>query len=184
MHVADLAVGTSGAGLSRSRQLLCGVYALVGFVALVGTWSQNVAYVRAEEGAVVGFAMATARFWPETFATPASTSITVDLGLLCLALFALMIIESRRLGIRFVWLYILLGLLVAISVTCPLFLIARERRLAARGEATANLGMTRLDVLGLIVLGAGWARSRCGRWYDSHRASFGSTARNQAGEHS
>jgi len=103
MHVADLAVGTSAAGLPRSRQLLCGGYALIALVALVGTWSQNVAYFRPEEGAILGFGLATARFWPETFATPASTSITVDLGLLLLPLFTLMIIESRRLAIRFVW---------------------------------------------------------------------------------
>ena len=43
-----------------------------------------------------------------------------------------MVIESRRLDIRFPWLYVVFGLLVAISVTFPLFLIARERRLDAR----------------------------------------------------
>ena len=48
----------------------------------------------------------------------------------------------------------MLGLLVAISVTGPLFLIARERRLAARGEATADLGITRADAVGLIAVGA------------------------------
>jgi len=47
-----------------------------------------------------------------------------------------------------------LGLLVAISVTCPLFLIARERRRAASGEATADLGLTSADALGLITVGA------------------------------
>jgi uncharacterized protein DUF2834 len=40
-----------------------------------------------------------------------------DLGLLLLPLFTLMIIESRRLAIRFVWVDIVLGLLVAITVT-------------------------------------------------------------------
>ena len=154
MAVAEVVAGTSGAGLPRSRQLLCGFYAVVALVALAGTWSQNVSYFRPQDGLILGFVLATARFWPETLATPASTSITVDLGLLCLALFALMIIESRRLAIRFVWIYIVLGLLVAISVTGPLFLIARERRLAARGEATADLGITRADAVGLIAVGA------------------------------
>ena len=154
MHVAEVAATPSGTGLPRSRQLLCGVYAAVALAALAGTWSQNLSYFRPEDGFLLGFVRATARFWPETLATPASTSITVDLGLLLLPLFALMIIESRRLAIRFVWVYIVLGLRVAISVTCPLFLIARERRLAARGEATADLAMTRADVLGLISVGA------------------------------
>src|SRR5262245_25303168 len=154
MQIADPAVATAAVDLPRSRKVLCGVYAAVAVVALAGTWTQNVAYFHAEDGLALGFALATARFWPETFATPASTSITVDLGLLCLSLFALMIIESRRLGIRFVRVYIVLGLLVAISVTCPLFLIARERRLAARGEAAADLGITRADLVGLIALSA------------------------------
>ena len=136
--------------MPRSRRILCLVYAAIAFLALVGTWHQNLSYLRSDEGWLVGFAMATGRFWPATLATPASTSITVDLGLLLLPLFALMVIESRRLAIRFVWLYLILGVLVAISVTLPLFLIARERRLAARGEASEELGLTRPDALALF----------------------------------
>ena len=139
--------------MSRSRQILCALYAATALVALAGTWHQNLAYFRAGEGAG-GFAQATARFWPETFATPASTSITVDLGLLLVPLCVLMVIEARRLAIRFVWLYVLGGLLIAISVTFPLFLIARERRIAARGEGAAPLALAPLDVLGLAALGA------------------------------
>jgi hypothetical protein len=134
--------------------VLCWFYAAIAFAALVGTWHQNLAYFRPDEG-MLGFGLATGRFWPETLATPASTSVTVDLGLLLVALFTLMVIESRRLGIPFVWIYIVLGMLVAISVTFPLFLIARERRLAARGEGAAGLGITLVDGLGLVALGAG-----------------------------
>lgn len=140
--------------MPRSRLILCLVYAAVALLALVGTWHQNLSYFHPNEGWLVGFALATGRFWLETLATPASTSITVDLGLLLLPLCALMVFESRRLGIRFVWLYIVLGVLVAISVTFPLFLIARERRLAARGEASEGLELTRPDTLALLGLGA------------------------------
>jgi hypothetical protein len=140
--------------MPRSRQLLCWVYAAVSLVALVGTWYQNLWYFRRDEGWVLGFALATGRFWSETLVTPASTSITVDFGLLLLPVFALMVIESRRLGIRFVWTYIVLGILVAISVTFPLFLIARELRLQAQGEVTREVGITALDGLGLVALGA------------------------------
>jgi len=121
--------------MHRSRKLLCLAYAFVALLALAGTWSQNVAYFAAGDGPVAGFALATGRFWLDTLATPASTSIVVDLVLLCLPLFALMILEARRLGIRFAWLYIVFGVLVAISVTFPLFLIARERRIAERVHA-------------------------------------------------
>ncbi len=40
-------------------------------------------------------------------------------------------VEARRHAIRFVWIYVAMGFAVAISVAFPLFLIARERRLAA-----------------------------------------------------
>jgi hypothetical protein len=63
-----------------------------------------------------------------------------------------MVIEARRLAIRWVWLYILLGFLVAISVTFPLFLIARERRIAAIGDASSDLGLSRADLAALVVL--------------------------------
>src|SRR4051794_2688491 len=119
--------------MSSTRRRLCIVYAVIALVALVGTWSQNVAYFRPDEGIVVGFGLATVRFWSDTFATRASASITIDLLLFFCAAAVFMVLESRRLGIRWVWAYVVLGVLIAISVTFPLFLIARERRLAAMG---------------------------------------------------
>jgi hypothetical protein len=140
--------------MPRSRLLLCWIYAAIALVALVGTWHQNLSYFHPDDGWFLGFFLATGRFWRETLATPASTSITIDLGLLLLPLCTLMVVESRRLAIPFVWVYVVLGLLVAISVTFPLFLIARERRLAARGKAAAGLGLTRGDARGLLALAA------------------------------
>jgi len=119
--------------MSSTQRRLCIVYGVIALAALVGTWSQNVAYFHADEGAVVGFVLATVRFWSDTFATAASTSITIDLSLFFVAAAVFMVLESRRLGIRWVWAYVVLGLLIAIRVTFPLFLIARERRLAAIG---------------------------------------------------
>jgi hypothetical protein len=134
-----------------TTRTLCIAYALTALVALIGTWSQNVAYFHPGDG-LAGFALATARFWPDTLATPASTSVTIDLGLFLLAAAVFMVLEARRLGIRFVWLYIVLGLLIAISVTFPLFLIARERRVAP-GRAHEGLGLTSGDAVGLASLG-------------------------------
>jgi hypothetical protein len=116
-----------------ARRRLCIAYGIIALMALVGTWSQNVAYFRGGEGPVVGFAMATVRVWSDTFATPASRSITIDLLLFFFAAAVFMVLEAKRLGIRWVWGYVILGVLIAISVTFPLFLIARERRLAAIG---------------------------------------------------
>ena len=46
-----------------------------------------------------------------------------------------MVVEARKHGVRFVWAYIAGALTIAISVTFPLFLIARELRVG-RTEAT------------------------------------------------
>ena len=140
--------------MTHARRWLCLAYAAAALAALGGTWYQNVAYLRPDENWLTGFALATARFWRDTFANPASTSITIDIGWLTMSVCVLMVIESRRLAIPFVWLYILGGLLVAISFTFPLFLIARERRLAARGEADVPLGLSHADGVGFIGLAA------------------------------
>ena len=68
-----------------------------------------------------------------------------------------MVLEARRLGMRGVWLYLLFGTVVAISVTVPIFLINRERTLAARepGSAAGTLGT--FDIIGLVLLTAGFA---------------------------
>ncbi len=110
-----------------SRKLLCAVYAAIALVALVATWSQNILFFR-DGGSLMGF-------WEATKANPASRSITADIALLLLAVSILMVIEARRLGVRFVWAYILGGFAIAISVTFPLFLLARELRLE-KSDAT------------------------------------------------
>ena len=67
-----------------------------------------------------------------------------------LAAVVFMVIEARRHGIPYVWAYVLGGMLIAISVTFPLFLIARERKLAATDEP----GVKTVDVILLVVLAA------------------------------
>jgi hypothetical protein len=138
--------------MPRNRQIVCLAYAAIALLALFATWSQNLSYFRPEDGALVGFVLATGRFWPETLATPASVSVTVDIALFTLAASIFLILEARRLGIRFAWAYVLFGLLVAISVTFPLFLIARERRLG-QTDGAAEPAVTRADRNTLVALG-------------------------------
>jgi hypothetical protein len=91
-------------------------------------------------------------FWRETLANPASRSITVDLFFLGLAVFVWMVLEARRLGLRGVWLYLLFGMLVAISVTVPIFLINRERALARREPSSAAGTLSVFDIAGLAAV--------------------------------
>jgi hypothetical protein len=109
-----------------SRQALCAVYAAIALAALLATWSQNLAYFASP----ADFLAALVLFIEDTRVNPAARSITADIALFFLAAAIFMVIEARKHGVRFVWLYIAGGLFVAISVTFPLFLIARELKLA------------------------------------------------------
>jgi hypothetical protein len=124
--------------------MLCIFYGLVAAIALVMTWSQNLQYA----GGALGPPM---QYLLDLKATPAARSFTVDIGLFLLSGTGLMVAEARRLGVRFVWAYVILGFVIAISVTFPLFLIAREMRLAKTETAPSTVKLTVFDIIGLAV---------------------------------
>ena len=125
--------------------MTCGVLGFMALFALYGTWSQNIAYVGDPSFG---------KFVLDTKVTPAGRSLGVDIAVTFYAASVLMVLEARKLGVRFVWAYILLGLLIAISVTFPLFLIAREMRLAkgAASDPSAGTNPHPLDIVGLALL--------------------------------
>lgn len=135
--------------MSVQQRWLIGFYALVAVIALIATWGQNLTYVWQS-----GEMSALNQFLPDLRVNPAARSIAVDIGLFLLAASAFMVVEARRLGVRFVWLYILLGFLVAISVTFPLFMIAREMRIAAAPDTPAKWSLTATDTAGLALVTA------------------------------
>lgn len=63
---------------------------------------------------------------------PAVSSIGVDLLVVAIAGVVLIVVESRRLGMKRAWLYIALSGVTAFAFTFPLFLAMRERRLQER----------------------------------------------------
>src|SRR3546814_10109925 len=65
-----------------------------------------------------------------------------------------MILEARRLGMRGVWLYLVFGMLIAISVTVPIFLINRELALHEREPSSRAGTFSVPDIIGLILVGA------------------------------
>ena len=91
-------------------------------------------------------------FWHDARVNASSRNITADVLMLGLSVATLMVIEARKYGVRLVWLYIAGGFFLAISVTFPLFLIARERRMAATEPTTR---VPALDVILLALLAAG-----------------------------
>ena len=127
------------AALPTASKALCAVYAVISIAALLATRSQNAAYFANPAGFLLDFLN-------DSRVTPASRSLTVDIVLFFLAAGILMVVEARKHGVKFVWLYILGGFAIAISVTFPLFLIAREMRIGRTEE-------TRLGAVDTVLLG-------------------------------
>jgi Mn2+/Fe2+ NRAMP family transporter len=135
---------TEAASMPLARKVLCGVYALIALLALVATWSQTIAYTHSG-AAFFG------TFWQDTRVNAASRNISADTLMLSMSVVILMVVEARKYRMRLVWLYILGGVFIAISVTVPLFLLAREIRIGAAEPPR----LRPLDVILLIVSGAG-----------------------------
>ena len=133
--------------MTISRRVLCIVYALVGLVALVGTWGNNIDYLG------LGIVEANIHFWQETLVNPASRSITVDILCLALAAIVWMLLEARRLSMRGAWLWVLFGVFVAMGAAFPWFMVHRELVLEKR-EASGNGGtLSAVDVIGIGLIG-------------------------------
>jgi hypothetical protein len=133
----------SSQALPTSSKVLCAVYAVISIAALIATWSQNIAYFDNPSGFL-------GEFLNDSKVTPASRSLSVDIVLFFLAAGILMVIEARKHGVKYVWAYILGGFAIAISVTFPLFLIARELRVG-RTETT-RLGAVDTVLLALFAV--------------------------------
>lgn len=131
--------------MPTSRKVLCAVYALIAVAALIATWSQTVAYIHS------GPADFFANFWHDAKVTASARNITADILMFGLSAAVLMVIEARKHGVRFVWLYILGGFFIAVSVTFPLFLIARELRIGASEPPRLHP----IDTILLALLAAG-----------------------------
>ena len=102
---------------------------VLAIVGLIGTWTFNalaIVQMRDFIGDWVG-------------SGPAVSSLTVDLLVVAVAGCILIVVESRRLGMRFAVIYIVAGAVIAFAFAFPLFLAMRERRLAAaRSEGGAE----------------------------------------------
>jgi len=97
------------------------VYLAVALIGLVGTAWFNVRSVLEPSGDA---------FFAAWFANPAVSSLAWDLLAAASAASIFIILEGRRLGIRWYWAYVVLSFVTAVGFTFPLFLAVRERRLA------------------------------------------------------
>lgn len=131
--------------MSMSRKVLCGIYGAIAVLAFFGTWGHNVKYLH------LGFWGSQGAIWRESLINPAARANTVDLACSGLAVFIWMLLEARRLGIGGVWIYALFFMIAGISVSVPVFLIHRQRALAAQDGSAIAGTMTKPDAGGLIA---------------------------------
>ena len=102
------------------------LYLVVAAIGLIGTAWFNIRSVVEPSGDTLFAA------W---FANPAVSSLSIDLLIVAAAASIFIIIEGRRLGIRWYWVYVVASFVTAIAFTFPLFLAVRERHLARTPEA-------------------------------------------------
>ncbi len=100
------------------RKPLFWVYLLLSITGLVTAWVYN--YLAVIAGQDYGSA------WT---ATAVDLVLTYDLGILAIAGAIFMIVEGRRIGLKRVWLLLLLSGITAMAFVFPLFLALREREL-------------------------------------------------------
>jgi Terpene cyclase DEP1 len=96
------------------------VYLAVAVIGLVGTAWFNVRSV---------LEPADQTFFAAWFANPSVSSLAWDLLAVASAASIFIVLEGRRLGIRWYWLYVVASFVTAVGFTFPLFLAVRERRL-------------------------------------------------------
>lgn len=109
--------------LTATDKALCATYGLLALVALVGTQIALARHLSTYDGNVV------TGFLKDSVANPAATFGAIDLGVIAIAALVLVFVEGRRLGMRFLWVYVVLTFIVAISVAFPIFLVARQLRM-------------------------------------------------------
>jgi hypothetical protein len=113
--------------MTRSEKALCAAYGAIALIALVGTQWVLVDYV-AGDGSLGDFVDA-------TVAGNAATFVTLDLLAIAATATIFMIADGLKTGVRFVWAYVAVVFLIAVSVAFPLYLIARTRTVAAARAA-------------------------------------------------
>jgi hypothetical protein len=117
--------------MTTKDKLICATYGSIGLLALPATWINNIAFMQQPNNSFMDFINA-------AYVNAAAASLSNDLLFIAIAASMFMAIEGKRIGIRYVWLYLILSGVVAISVTFPLFLLARHLKLTKEGVESSG----------------------------------------------
>ncbi len=111
--------------MTRHLTPLATAYLVIAVVGLVGTWWFNALAIVQMNDFVTDLVTS----------GPAVSSITVDLLVVAIAGSVFILVEARRLRMRFGWLYVVGSALTAFAFTFPLFLAMRQRRITELARA-------------------------------------------------
>ena len=104
-------------------------YLALSALGLLATWYFNLAFM-AESGG----SFDVADFVAAGYANNASASLSNDLLIGTISFLVWSFHETRRLGLRHWWAYVVLTFAVAFAVAFPLFLFVRDRHLSQQGS--------------------------------------------------
>ena len=99
-------------------------YLLLAIAGVVIPWYFNLQFMEASGGA-----FEVSAFIKAASANAAASSLGWDLTIACIAGLCLIYAESKRLGMKYFWVYVLLTFLVAYAFAFPLFLFMRQGKL-------------------------------------------------------
>jgi hypothetical protein len=102
------------------------LYLLLAIAGVVMTWYYNLQFMEESGGS-----FDIAEFMAAGASNAASQSLSWDLAIACLAGLLWIFFESKRMGMRFFWVYIILAFSVAYAFAFPLFLFVRQGKLEA-----------------------------------------------------
>ena len=97
------------------------IAAAIGAVAPYATYYGYLAYVPGSSGAL-------SLAWGNPIAAATLTDFTIS----CLVFWPFVYVESKKLGIRYWWLFVVTNIFIGLSFALPAFLYVRERRLTSR----------------------------------------------------
>lgn len=98
------------------------IAAVIGAIAPYATYFGYLAWVPGSSGAL-----------SLAWGNPIAAATLMDFSISCLVFWPFMFTESKRLGIRYAWVFVPINLIIGLSCALPAFLYVRERRLAAHG---------------------------------------------------
>lgn len=105
---------------------LMGFYLFFAILGLIIPWYFNLQHILYS-----GIPFSVTEYFRQGTATPLASSITSDFFIATVPAMVWMLLEIRKLNMKYFWLYVLGTFLIAFAFTFPLFMFFRERKLSA-----------------------------------------------------